>query len=137
MSDDNQSYRPLRAGENNDSGCWFIYEFNKPVSVHFLKFTLVDKFPDDGYTWTLNRLEFDELRAGRLVPPQLHDAQGDSESCESCRYLFSLCFCGCPLSQPDLLRRGPLQERLQVHGGLGLHGWWVQEYGCTNRLSGG
>ena len=30
---------------------------------------MLDKFPDDGYTWTLNRLEFDELRAGRLDPP--------------------------------------------------------------------
>ena len=48
---------------------WFIYEFDRPVSARFLKFSLLDKFPDDGDTWTLNRLEFDTLRAGRLVPP--------------------------------------------------------------------
>jgi len=72
VSDDNQTYRRIRAGENNDSGSWFIYEFEEPVSARFLKFTMVDKFPDDGYTWTLNRLEFDELRAGRLVPPRFY-----------------------------------------------------------------
>ncbi len=69
MSDDNQTYRRIAAGENNDSGSWFIYEFGRPLSARFLKFTLLDKFPDDGYAWTLNRLEVDELRAGRLVPP--------------------------------------------------------------------
>jgi hypothetical protein len=54
--------------QNNDPGRWFIYEFERPVSARYLKFTLLDKFPDDGYAWTLNRLEFDELRAGRLMP---------------------------------------------------------------------
>jgi hypothetical protein len=69
VSDDNQTYRRIRAGENNDSGSWFIYEFDKPVSARFLKFIMLDKFLDDGYTWTLNRLEFDELLAGRFDPP--------------------------------------------------------------------
>ncbi|RPJ19310.1 MAG: discoidin domain-containing protein, partial [Planctomycetaceae bacterium] len=69
VSNDNQTYRRIAAGENNDSGSWFIYEFDRPVSGRFLKFSLLDKFPDDGYAWTLNRLEFDELRAGRLKPP--------------------------------------------------------------------
>jgi hypothetical protein len=75
VSDDNPTYRRIAAGENNDSGSWFIYEFDRPVSARFLKFALLDKFPDDGYTWTLNRLEFDELRAGRLLPPLETDSR--------------------------------------------------------------
>ena len=39
------------------------------VAARFLKFTMVDKFADDGRTWSLNRLEFDELTAGRFDPP--------------------------------------------------------------------
>jgi hypothetical protein len=69
VSDDNRTYRRIAAGQNDDSGSWFIYELDQPVSAKFLKFAMLDKFPDDGYTWTLNRLEFDELRAGRLDPP--------------------------------------------------------------------
>jgi len=67
VSDDSVTWRPIAAGENNDSGSWFIYELNRPVSARFLKFSMLDKFPDDGYTWTLNRLEIDELMAGRLM----------------------------------------------------------------------
>jgi hypothetical protein len=75
VSDDNRTYRRIAAGENNDSGSWFIYEFDEPITARFLKFTMLDKFPDDGHAWTLNRLEFDELRAGRLVPSVFNRAE--------------------------------------------------------------
>ena len=35
VSNDNQTYRRIAVGENNDSGSWFIYEFDRPVSAHF------------------------------------------------------------------------------------------------------
>ncbi len=69
VSDDSRTYRLIAAGENNDSGSWFLYEFEKPVAARFIRFSMVDKFSDDGLAWTLNRLEFDELLAGRFDPP--------------------------------------------------------------------
>jgi hypothetical protein len=68
VSDDNERWDLLLKGENNDSGSVFIYELDEPIAPRYLKFRMIDKFPDDGRDWSLNRLEFDELSVGFCSP---------------------------------------------------------------------
>jgi parallel beta-helix repeat protein len=68
VSDDNDYYREIRSGQNDDEGGWSIYEFSPPVTARYLKFHMIDKFPDDGKTWTLNQIRFAFLLVGNLVP---------------------------------------------------------------------
>ena len=82
VSDDNRTYRPLLAGENNDSGSTFIYELEEPIAPRYLKFVMLDKFPDDGHAWSLNRIEFDELTAG-YCSPSLEQLPANVENPES------------------------------------------------------
>ena len=64
VSNDNKRYNLLIRGKNNHSGSTFIYELKKPVTMRYLKFIMIDKFPDDGRSWSTNNLQFDELIAG-------------------------------------------------------------------------
>jgi hypothetical protein len=69
VSDDGVRYTKLLEGENNDSGSRFIYELEGPVVARYLRFRMVDKFPDDGQAWSSPNLRFDELEAGYCDPP--------------------------------------------------------------------
>ena len=67
VSNDNANYNSIMSGINNDFGAMNIYEFNTPVTARYLKFYMIDKFPTDTKTWTLNQIRFADLMIGNLV----------------------------------------------------------------------
>jgi hypothetical protein len=68
VSSDGQSFRRLAAGENNDSGSLFIYELDPPAKARYLRFNLLENFPDDGFDWTVDAFVFSDLWVANLVP---------------------------------------------------------------------
>jgi len=67
VSDNNGDYTLLYSGTNDNRGSQFIYELSSPASTRYLKFTMLDKFPDDGKSWSQNYISFGELIIGNLV----------------------------------------------------------------------
>jgi hypothetical protein len=53
-----------------DSGSIFIYELASPVTTRYLRFTMKNKFPDDGFTWTRSQIKFADLWVGNLTVKQ-------------------------------------------------------------------
>ena len=68
VSNDGKSFRRIAAGENNDSGSIFIYEFDPPVKGRFLRFNMLENFPDDGLDWTVDAFVVSDLWVANLVP---------------------------------------------------------------------
>lgn len=70
VSDERREFTTILGGTNNDSGSIFIYELASPVTTRYLRFTMKNKFPDDGFTWTRSQIKFADLWVGNLTVKQ-------------------------------------------------------------------
>jgi len=68
VSSDGTNFRRFAAGENNDSGSLFIYEFDPPAKGRFLRFNMLENFPDDGLDWTVDAFVVSDVWVVNLVP---------------------------------------------------------------------
>jgi len=68
VSNDAKNFRRITAGENNDSRSIFIYEFDPPAKGRFLRFHMLENFPDDGLDWTVDAFVISDLWVANLVP---------------------------------------------------------------------
>ena len=68
VSNDAKSFRRIAAGENNDSGSIFIYELDPPARGRFLRFHMLENFPDDGLDWTVDAFVVSDLWVANLAP---------------------------------------------------------------------
>jgi parallel beta-helix repeat protein len=75
VSNDAQSFRRITAGQNNDSGSIFIYEFDPPARGRFLRFNMLENFPDDGLDWTVDAFVVSDLWVANLVPRNAPEAR--------------------------------------------------------------
>jgi hypothetical protein len=67
VSNDGKSFRRITARQNNDSGSIFIYEFDPPARGRFLRFSMLENFPDDGLDWTVDAFVVSNLWVANLL----------------------------------------------------------------------